>query len=195
MSEAYTEQDLRRVQNVLHHGRSPYGDPKLLCACQDCRRIAAEFSRIRSEARAGMREACAIVADLQANRWHEGTAGSEASTLIAHKIRSTPDFAADEAIERIKREAHESGIREGASNEALLQRMFNEDGPVKIELERIKREARLDELSIIGNLMEGCYVDHSQYPDDVEFDEGQFVAAMNQRRAALSGKETEHESS
>lgn len=48
-------------------------------------------------------------------------------------------------LERIKAESYENGMQAGAKEEALLQRIFDEPGPIKDEIERIKAEARLEE--------------------------------------------------
>lgn len=112
---AYTEQDLREAKSFFSFGSSR--------TCLHCgydsvatdvseKELAAEFARIRSEARAGMREACAkecerinnmpISEYLSISDGHENEGIEE---CCARMIRSLPDLAADEAIERIKVEA------------------------------------------------------------------------------------------
>ena len=139
---AYTEQDLREaIENLSEKFHAIYqaeakrqGDIRHKDAYADlpenikefdrvlARFVLAEFSRIRSEARAGMREACADAAsqDAQAILTSVGNiqdtdAGDEidedlnriekCSLRVASRIRSLPDLAADEAIERIKAKA------------------------------------------------------------------------------------------
>ena len=110
MSSAYTEQDLQRAKSFVIGAGRPIFESEL----------AAEFSRIRLEARAGMREACAKIAD-EAASFYENARGQHnlkpewnvqrlkgarnEAECVAKMIRSLPDLAADEAIERIKREA------------------------------------------------------------------------------------------
>ena len=97
-----------------------------LCPDENCRprfegELAAEFARIRSEARAGMREAC--IAHVPTAHYEDdlvyitcqcGWDARKATDDLSGKTRwqqhlilaTTPDYrAADEAIERIKREA------------------------------------------------------------------------------------------
>ena len=98
---AYTEQDLR--QRLIDEGCSC--DP--LHTANQCGFHSALFAyeaRIRSESRAGMREACAKACVAAENSDCE-ECNSGCHDADAAAIRKLPDLAADEAIERIKREA------------------------------------------------------------------------------------------
>src|SRR5690242_3955505 len=112
---AYTEHDLREAQKLhklWNEEACGFFDGGNMCL--DCEVIASELSLIRSEARAGMREACAgyllnapndpitgfRLVDENTKVWLQG---------IVDKIRKLPDTAADEAIERIKAEAERKG--------------------------------------------------------------------------------------
>ena len=115
MNAAYTEQDLREAQGFFTTGSSR--------TCLYCghdavandiaeKELAAEFSRIRSEARAGMREACAkalcpYCVNFKAEyRDISGQGGwrwihrinDEIKLCKANEIRTLPDLAARAAL-------------------------------------------------------------------------------------------------
>jgi|SRR5689334_6858438 len=114
---AYTEQDLQRTHELIVEAMKKLGSVAGAGYWPVAKVVAAEFSRIRSEARAGMREACAkhypgfVGFDdvrVGCNCGYVGPSRQDNAACIedweAH-IRSLSDLAADEAIERIKAKA------------------------------------------------------------------------------------------
>lgn len=113
MADQFSEEDLRIAKEVIDvrlndgDGSERVSGPHFLNVKALKREVAEEFSRIRSEARAGMREACAKLCDRRKSEWNRGGHNDRADEAkgCAIGIRSLPDIVADEAIERIKREA------------------------------------------------------------------------------------------
>ena len=191
MSSAYTEQDLRIAINAI------FTFAKHILTDEE-RKFATvvlnnEHAKVRSEARAGMREACKQIAIEQKTcEEHSSEPNAiKACAEISYDIEHLPDLAADEAIERIREEAHEAALPLAA--EQIIGALaeggeFAESSPlakVMQAIERIKAKAMFHEH--VTTCKECFYLGESlQTPCARRLQ-------LEQRIAALEGKETEHE--